>query len=186
MIAPDTELGLLLTAMGEYQDQQHASTGDHTYPTMVCADWAFHEARTGLGRERICRLLPQLVGDGLARGLGAGMVWGYRVSDGYAWIAERGQLQRSQWRQPLLAPVSALGPEAEDQLRHLLESARASGVTTQEIGRLEALFSDIAEAPGLDGAERDANLGQVLREHAGLSAFMVHGVLPFLRHVVAA
>lgn len=129
MIAPADDPGILLSAMGEYQDQQYVVTGDHAHPSMVCADWTFHEQRTGFDREKICHILPQLVAEALDEALGAGMVWGYRVSDGYAWITDRGQLQLAAWRRPsppYQAELAALGPDAADRLHDLLAHAAVS------------------------------------------------------------
>ena len=125
MLSPQSDLAVLLKAMGDYQAQQHIATGDAVAPTMVQKDWKFHEERTGFTRERICSLLPQLVAASLAQGLGQGkgMPFGYRVSDGFAWISDEGQRQLAAWDHPappLQGEIAGLSLQAEAQLRELL------------------------------------------------------------------
>lgn len=176
MLTPTDDQAILLNAMGEYQDRQRLATGESAQPTMVCADWAFHEDRTGFDRDRIRHLLPQLVAGGLAQGLGTGMVWGYRVGDGYAWISQRGQQQLATWRQPpppYQAQLDALGPDTADRLHELLAHAAAAGVTQQDIDRLDARCR---VDPGGTAESQDPRLADLLHDY----------LLPFLRSIVAS
>lgn len=175
MLTPTDDSGILLNAMGEYQDRQRLATDDYAQPTMVCADWAFHEERTGFDRDRIRKLLPRIVAEGLAQGLGTGMVLGYRVGDGFAWITPRGQEQLATWRRPpppYQAELDALGSDTADRLHELLAHAAASGMTREDIDRLAARC---AIDPAGTIHQHDPRLAALLREH----------LLPFLRTIVA-
>lgn len=182
MISPDSDLGKLLKAMGAYQDQQRAKTGDYVTPVMVRADWPFHEQRTGLGREEILRLLPQLVAEGLAEGLGSGkgMPFGYRVSDGFATITAQGQRQLTEWENPATptrVEIAGFGLQAQMQLEALITRAAELGITKGDVDRLEQILQGIANDTGTDKTAQAADL-------AHLFTFFNASVFPFLRSVV--
>ncbi len=189
MVSPDSDLGILLKAMGEYQHQHHVETGDHQAPALVSRDWVFHERQTGFGREEICRLLPQLVSRGLADGLGQGkgMPFGYRVSDGYASISAQGQRQLAEWAHPLppgRSEIAGFSPEAQARLHTLLVQASALGITSEDLAQVETLLCDIAEDTTPDRAETTSRLVQHLQGNAELTVFFAAYVLPFMRSVV--
>lgn len=194
MLSSDSDLTVLLKAMGEYQDQQRAKDKDKTYPTMVHHDWAFHEERTGFDRAKISRLLPQLVAGGLAddragHSKSGRTVSGMGAADGWAWISDRGQLVLSQLRQPpppLQIELASLAPQAEAQLLGLLKQASELGVTKADLRRLEDLLEEIATGNETNRIEKAANLVELIQGSKELTVFFLVSVLPFLRSVVGS
>ena len=185
MLPPQSDLAVLLKAMGEYQAQQHTATGDVVAPTMVQKDRTFHEARTGFTREQICSLLPQLVAAGLAEvlGQGKGMPFGYRASDGFAWISAEGQRQLPAWDHPappLQVETAGLSPQAEARLRELLRQASTLVTPRVDIDSLEEILTDIAGNAETDTTENAARLVQVLEGNGDLSTFVVVCALPYI------
>lgn len=190
-LSSDSDLAILLKAMGEYQDQQRAKDEDKTYPTMVHHNWAFHEERTGFDRAKISRLLPQLVAADLADDMAGHSrsgraAHGLHAADGYAWISDQGQLVRSHLRQPPPPLQVELASQAEAQLLGLLKQASELGVTKADIGRLEELLEEIANGNETNKLEKAANLVELIQGSKELTVFFLVSVIPFLRSVVCS
>lgn len=193
-LSPDSDLAILLKAMGEYQDQQRAKDEDKTYPTMVHHNWAFHEERTGFDRAKISRLLPQLVAADLADDMAGHSrsgraAHGLHAADGYAWISDQGQLALSHLRQPpppLQVELASLAPQAQAQLLSLLKQASELGVTKADIRRLQDLLEEIANGDESDKLENAANLVELIQGSKELTVFFLVSVIPFLRSVVGS
>lgn len=184
MIAPDSKPGRLLKAMGEYQDQQHARTGDYVFPTTVSQDWEFHEQRSGLSRDEIRSCLPQLVAGGLAEALGKGkgMPVGYRASDGFASISAQGQRQLSEWAHPsppMQIEIAGFGPQAQLQLEGLITYMSEHGITREDLDRFEDYLQDIVDNTESGSVETAANVSQLWTVFAGF-------VFPLLKNVAEA
>jgi hypothetical protein len=180
MISPGSKPGRLLKAMGEYQDQQHAVTGDYGNPTMVNYDWEFHEQRSGLSRDDIRSLLPQLVSHGFARDMGSGLPMSLRAAEGNAWISDRDQALLSEWREPpppTQIEIAGFGPQAQLQLEALITHASELGVTMEDIDRFEQVLQEVADNTRTDRTGQAANLAQLM-------TFFSVSVFPLLRNVV--
>ncbi|MGB3330683.1 MAG: hypothetical protein WBA46_17105 [Thermomicrobiales bacterium] len=193
-LAHDSDLAILLKAMGSYQDKVREEHPDRaSYPAMVNHDWEFHQAATGFDRAKIARLLPQLVSAGLAHDMASksrhrGNPSEMGPEDGFAWISDFGQLQLSQMRQPppaLPVMLTALGPVAEAQLSNLLRQAAESGVSKNDICRLEDLLKDLVDANEESKLEKAATIVDMLQGSKELAAFLLVTVLPFLASVVS-
>jgi hypothetical protein len=161
-------------------------------PTPVQHDWSFHEERTGFDRNRICRLLPQLVAEELASdwsntARGHGAPEGPRASDGLAWISDHGQFFLSQLRQPPLpleVRLTSLGPQAEEQLHGLVEESAKLAVSKEDVLRLEDLPRKITTQNGTDKLGQAASIATLFQGSKELTVFMLAYVLPFLRTVM--
>lgn len=194
MLAPNSDLAILLKVMGEYQNQYYEQHPEqHGDPTLVQHDWEFHERETGFGRPKIVQLLPQLVSMGLAFDFashskrGGGNPSGMTPYDGFSWISEAGQVALSQMRQPpppLQVMISELGPVAETQLTGLLEQAAEAGVTKDDIRRIEDLLKELIDGSEEGRLEKATTLIDLLHGSKELTAFFLVTVLPFLHTLV--
>ncbi len=149
MLAPNSDLAILLKAMGSFQDwvnEEHPERKGH--PTMVHHDWDYHKRETGSDQSKIGRLLPQLVSTGLVFDVAShsprgGNPTGMKPADGWAWISDTGQFELFQMKQPppaIQIMISELGPVAEFQFTQLLRQAADAGITRDDIRRVEDLL----------------------------------------------